>query len=103
MNLQKYLPLGTVVLLKNASHRSMIIGFAAANEENANKIYDYAAVPYPEGLINTNTHFLFNHSDIDKVFYLGLSDEEEQNFKLKLVSTVNELVDAQGNLKNSNN
>ncbi|WP_231198402.1 DUF4176 domain-containing protein [Streptococcus equi] len=36
-------------------------------------IFDYAAVPYPEGIGNDNEYLFFNHEDIADVIYLGMS------------------------------
>lgn len=41
MGLKKYLPIGTVVMLKGGKKRIMITGFCCVNEEKNNKIYDY--------------------------------------------------------------
>ena len=42
------LPIGSVVLLKDATKKLVIIGVLQVNAEQ-NKMYDYLAVPYPEG------------------------------------------------------
>ena len=45
INLGKFLPLGAVVLLKNATKRVMITGFCSIRKDDPNdkKIYDYIA------------------------------------------------------------
>lgn len=82
---EKFLPLGTVVMLKGATKRLMITGFCsmAANEENA-VMYDYAGCMYPEGFVSSDQTALFNHDQIEKVYHLGLVDQEEKDFKIKL-------------------
>ncbi len=40
------LPIGSVVLLKDATKKLVIIGVLQVNAEQ-NKMYDYLAVPYP--------------------------------------------------------
>jgi hypothetical protein len=40
---------------------------------------------YPEGNINEDYMFLFNHEDIEKVVYRGYSDVEEEKF-LKILN-----------------
>lgn len=102
MELKKYLPIGTVVMLNGGKHRLMIIGFCTADFEKKSKLYDYIACFYPEGLITADKFILFNHSDIDKVYHLGLSDDEEKQFKNKLVQVVQNVSDNEGNLKVSN-
>lgn len=80
----KYLPLGTVVLLKGASKRLMITGFCTMDVNNQNVMYDYSGCLYPEGVIKSDQTALFNHDQIEKVFHMGLQDEEEAQFKAKL-------------------
>ncbi len=90
---EKYLPIGTVVLLKNAQKRMMITGFCCADEENPDKMYDYTGCLYPEGLISSDNNLLFDHEQIDKIFALGFKDEEEIEFKEKLAEAL-EAVDS---------
>lgn len=81
---EKYLPIGTVVLLKGGRKRAMITGFCSVAQENQEKIYDYSGCVYPEGYLSSNQVCLFDHEQIDKIFFLGFEDEEEKNFKDKL-------------------
>ncbi len=86
---EKYLPLGTVVILKNAKKRLMITGFCAKDaSSNSNNFYDYSGCMFPEGFISSNQTALFNHDQIDKVYHMGLVDEEENTFKEKLKQLV---------------
>ena len=81
---EKYLPIGTVVMLKGGTKRVMIIGFCVTNGKDE-EIYDYSGCLYPEGLLSTNEICMFNHDSIDSVFHIGLeNDEEEKIFKDKL-------------------
>ena len=81
---EKYLPIGTVVLLKGGKKRAMITGFCSVAQENQEKIYDYSGCVYPEGYLSSNQVCLFDHDQIDKIFFLGYEDEEERAFKDKL-------------------
>ena len=81
---KKFLPIGTVVLLKNATKKLMITGFCTVPENGKNETYDYCACLYPEGIISSNQVALFNHDQIDKVFYMGFQNEEEKDFKKRL-------------------
>lgn len=82
MNLEKYLPIGTILILKEGEKKLMITGFLAVNSDAEKpEIYDYCGCSYPEGLLSFDEVFLFNHEDIYKIFYLGYTDEEEQEFK----------------------
>ncbi len=94
-NLGKFLPIGTVVLLKGGKKRLMITGFCSFDEAKKDKAYDYTGCLFPEGIISSKQMALFNHSQIEKVFYLGLRDEEEKQFKQKLVTELNKLIQKQ--------
>lgn len=89
-NTNKFLPIGSIVLLKGATKRLMITGFCVVPDEDKNKIFDYSGCLYPEGIISNEQTALFNHDQIDKVFSIGYSDEEERRFKAKLVEALNE-------------
>lgn len=88
---EKYLPIGTVVLLNNAEKRVMITGFASMSPETGDTIFDYSGCPYPEGFLNYNEVCVFNHNQINKVFYKGFVDEEEIEFKKDLVEHLNQI------------
>ena len=82
---EKYLPIGTVVILKGATKRLMIAGFCAIDNSNKEKIWDYSGCMYPEGFLNSDQICLFNHDQIEKVYHIGLSnDAEEKEFKKTL-------------------
>ncbi len=88
---EKYLPIGTVVLLKNATKRIMITGFASMSPETGDTIFDYSGCIYPEGFLDYNEVCVFNHDQIEKIFYMGYSDEEEKQFKKSLVEQLNKI------------
>jgi len=87
---QKFLPLGTVVLLKNADRKIMITGYVTYDTEQPEKVYDYCGCIYPEGVISTDKNLLFDHTQIEKVIYMGYVDEEQKSFQEKLLSLLNE-------------
>ena len=90
---EKFLPIGTVAMLKGGKKRVMISGFCALDEKNPDKMWDYSGCVYPEGFISSTLTCLFDHEQIEKVYHMGLVDEEEKSFKKSL----NEL------LKNNSN
>lgn len=73
------LPVGSVVLLKDATKKLMIIGILQVNPSE-NKIYDYLGVPYPEGFVGADNNFLFNHTDINDIIFTGYSNPERDTF-----------------------
>lgn len=81
---EKFLPIGTVVMLKGGSKRAMITGFCSVADENQEKTYDYSGCIYPEGFLSSNQVCLFDHEQIEKIYHIGLIDEEEKQFKLRL-------------------
>lgn len=88
---EKYLPIGTVVLLEGATKRVMITGFASMSPDTGDKVFDYSGCTYPEGFYSYNEVCVFDHSQIKQIFYKGLVDEEEVNFKAELVKKLDEM------------
>ena len=81
----KYLPVGTVVLLENGTQRVMINGFCTMDANKPDKIYDYSGVLFPVGSLSSDQTLLFDHNQIVRVDHYGLDDQEEKDFKVKLV------------------
>ena len=81
---EKYLPIGTVVLLKGATKRLMIAGYCAVDQEKKDEMWDYSGCMYPEGFLSSTQSFLFDHSQIAKIYSLGFKDNEEEEFQQKL-------------------
>lgn len=77
------LPIGSVVTLKKGTKKLMIIGRFQQNVKTK-KIYDYAGCLWPEGYMDKEHIYVFNHEDIDILYYLGMQDIEEFNFRSKL-------------------
>lgn len=84
----KYLPVGTVVLLRNGTKRVMINGFCTMDASKPDKVYDYSGVLFPEGSLSSDQTLLFDHEQIVRVDHMGLVDQEEQEFKVKLAQIV---------------
>lgn len=82
--MEKYLPIGSVVLLKNATKKIMIYGRKQIHAASG-KSYDYVACLYPEGNISDEYTYLFNHEDIQKVFFTGFVDETETYYNKELL------------------
>lgn len=78
--MKELLPIGSVVMLKGGNKRVMICG-RIQTIINEDKVYDYSACYYPEGIINSKELFLFNNEDIDMVYFVGLQDVEEFKFR----------------------
>ncbi|WCN36401.1 DUF4176 domain-containing protein [Aneurinibacillus uraniidurans] len=73
------LPIGSVVLLTGGAKRVMIYG-RIQKQADSEEIWDYIACLYPEGNIDPNQSYLFNHEQIETVFFTGYQDMEEVAF-----------------------
>ena len=78
------LPIGSVVMLKEAEKPLMIYGIRQYDTADESIEYDYIGVPYPEGNIGDDFTYLFNHADIDKVLFNGYETEEQKAFYEKV-------------------
>ncbi len=78
----EYLPLGSVVLLKNADKDAAIKLVIVGRRQKvvgSDTEYDYAGFVYPIGSVNQQFQ-LFNHADIEEVVFTGYTDELETSF-----------------------
>lgn len=76
--MKNYLPIGSIVLLKEGQKKLMIYGRRQNRVTEPDKEYDYIACLYPEGNINENYMYLFDHESIEEVIFRGYSDAEEE-------------------------
>ena len=76
---EKFLPIGTVVLLKGANKKVMILSYLIfpTGKDDNKKMYDYGACNYPEGVVDSKVGIGFNHSDIEEVVHMGLAEDED--------------------------
>lgn len=94
---KKFLPIGTVVMLKGGTKRVMITGFCAITGRDRSKMWDYSGCMYPEGFMSSTQTCLFNHDQIENIYHMGLADdEEEKKFKKNLddlIKKSNEIIE----------
>lgn len=81
--MKEYMPLGSVVTLKQGTKKLMITG-RLQRESESGLVFDYCAVLWPEGLIASDQLYLFDHEDIDLIWYVGMQNEEEFSFRHQL-------------------
>lgn len=86
-NIVDYLPIGSVVLLKNGTKKTMIIGYLTSGEDDM--VYDYSSCLFPEGVVDYNETLLFNHDDIKEVIFEGFKNEETEEFFSKIQEEIN--------------
>ncbi len=93
---EKFLPIGTVVLLKGGKKELMIISYCIVPSgeaydkdgkvEISGKMFDYGGCVYPEGMITSDQLFAFNHEQIEKVVYKGYETDNQKEISKILKS-----------------
>lgn len=83
--MEKYLPIGTVVMLKNGFKELMITGYMVRSSERPNEIYDYCACYFPEGVVSSDYNLMFNHEQIEKILFEGFKNEASEKFLKVLI------------------
>lgn len=74
----EFLPLGSVVAIKNSLQKLIIVGRGlTVTNDGKTTYYDYAAAPYPVGMTNDRVAYL-NHDVIDLVLYYGYDDDDNR-------------------------
>ncbi len=81
--INQLLPIGSVVMLRDAKKALMVYGIAQTEVETQT-VYDYIGVLWPEGNIGADTQFMFNQSDVVQVLYRGLDNDERAEFIARL-------------------
>lgn len=89
--MKRYLPLGSVVLLKGAEKRLMIAG-RMQKQERGEKIYDYCGYLFPEGMQSPKEMYLFNNTDIEKVHFIAAQDVDELKMQQFLAKKAEEMM-----------
>jgi len=77
---QKYLPVGSVVLLKGGTKKIMINGYCVVTEKDPDKMYDYRGCPFPEGILGDRGAALFNIDQIEEVCFEGWKSDDSIDF-----------------------
>ncbi|MFI8705778.1 DUF4176 domain-containing protein [Bacillus sp. NPDC077411] len=77
---EKLLPNGSIVLLKGGTKKLVIYGRKQILMVKKPVMYDYVGCFYPEGYMNPDYTFVFNHEDIEEIIFVGFVDEEEEAF-----------------------
>jgi hypothetical protein len=77
-----YLPIGTIVNIKNNKYKIMITGYFCSNRKKA---YEYSGCIYPYGVGDNNNPILFNHKNIKKILYVGYYNDECKDYIKKIV------------------
>ena len=109
---EKFLPIGTVVLLKGGSKELMITGYCiiptgktfehGKEVQSVGKVFDYGACTYPEGVIFSDQVFGFNHEQIEKISHMGYETNQQKEFSNILKNTI-EQIKEKSKLENQDN
>ncbi len=83
MRMEDYLPVGSVVLLKNAGKKLVVIGIKQVVEED-HREFDYMGLLYPEGYLTKELIYVFNHEDIMDVIFRGYHNPEREQYLAKM-------------------
>ncbi len=88
-NTYPILPIGSVVMLKNAKKPVMIFGYLQKSALFPNEVADYIGVPYPEGNLNMALQVGFQMTDISEILFVGYKAEVFKSWEdmLKLAAT----------------
>ncbi|MDD6327666.1 MAG: DUF4176 domain-containing protein [Eubacteriales bacterium] len=89
--MRKYLPIGTVVKLKNVDKLTMIAGYFPRSEANNGHVWDYSAFPYPEGMIDNDKIVQFDGEAIEKIIVMGYQDELQMQFIRAVMGKADEI------------
>ncbi len=73
---KRYLPIGSVIKLKNNNKSIMITGYYSVEYARDLEIYDYSGCAYPEGVMIKSSCCSFNQSDIKDVLFEGYKTDE---------------------------
>ena len=100
MEKEKFLPIGTVVLLENGKKEIMITSYCVMSkgevydknglvENIQDKVFDYGACLYPEGIIDSNQTFAFDHEQVREILFMGYETDEQKELSEVLLEEDN--------------
>lgn len=89
-SIKEVLPIGSVVTLQGGTKKIMICGRIQEDKETES-VYDYSACYYPEGILDANELFLFQHENIAQIYYVGLQDSDEFAFRSYMEQRLKEM------------
>ena len=78
----RYLPIGSIVLLRGGAKKLMVIGYFGINPDGEQ--VDYMGVTYPEGYLDYREIVGFNQTEIQEILFEGYKDIEQNNLFVQL-------------------
>ena len=85
MEKERFLPIGSVVLLKEATKPVMITSYSIFGNANTTdgkterKMYEYGGCIYPEGILDSNVSCAFDHDQIVEILHVGYETDRQKN------------------------
>ena len=111
-NEERFLPIGTVVLLKGWKRELMITSYCIipngevydknGKVDATGKMFDYGACFYPEGLVTSDQLFAFNHNQIDRICFKGYETDKQKEISKVLnggLREMNKAKEAENNIQ----
>ena len=83
---ERFLPIGTVVLLKDATSPLMITSYCVYSKNDASdsskkkEVFEYGGCSFPEGVYDPEKVFVFNHNQIDEILHTGYENDVQKEF-----------------------
>ena len=91
------MPIGSIVRLREGERRVMICG-RILTRSGEDKIYDYVACLYPQGMLGSDNLFFFNRDAIEEVYFIGFQDQEEMQFRKGVLDKLGDLTVVDGQI-----
>lgn len=96
--MKRYLPVGTIVKLKDVDKLVMIAGYFPSGASRPDYVWDYSAFAFPEGMIGEDKVIQFDNESIEKIMVVGYQDAAQMNF-MKVVAQKADEIKAYGKRK----
>ena len=83
----RYLPIGSIVLLRGGAKKLMVVGYFGVNPDGEQ--VDYMGVVYPEGYLDYKEIIGFNRVEVQEILFEGYKDIEQNNLFVQLDAYAN--------------
>ena len=80
----RYLPIGSVIRLKDSSACTMIAGYLPTGPARPGYVWDYSGFKFPLGYVKDDEIYCFDQDQIEEVLALGYQDSEQFAFSRSL-------------------
>lgn len=91
---ERFLPIGSIVMLKNAKTPLMITSYCIIPTgmqlkdkqeiEPQQRMFEYGGCIYPHGIIDSNIINAFDHNQIEEVLFVGYETKEQKELSSAL-------------------